>query len=736
MNTEGKTKSKKSIFSIKSKVSLLCTCFIVIAVTVNFIFMFNASKNAITDSTEVTMQSLAASYNDNISETIQQLSRSANFLMSSSSITEFVASKGKMEADTVANLVTMYLSSNTNNEDISIVDADGTVLYSSNSARIGKNLSGETYFTQMVSSGLSTQGDVYTSDTSGDACITFAIPLRTDFQMPVSSGSNTATASNPSGTDTSDTQSKAPSASNGQTDNAIPRDMGDQQTPVTEFTGAIITSVKASAFSGLLSDISIGNYDSGYAFILDASGNVIYHPKENLIGKKLGISEINNILSQVKNGTLTKSTMLTYTYNNIEKYATYSINTNNNWLLFVTADKAEVLDSLNVVAKNTILISAALVLFLSLLAYLFTGTITNSIKKITQLINKTSELDFTDDHSFAMLSSRKDETGEMSRAIERMRTAIKTMIIHISQVSGKITLSSESLSNISVAVNDHASDNSATAQELSASMQETAATTQQIYNNIEQIGHTSADITEKAALGAKLSTELICKASVLKETTQDATVKTRKIYEEAKLRTDAAIEQSKAVEKINILTKTIKDIAGQTSLLALNASIEAARAGEAGSGFSVVASEIGNLANQSAKTVAHITEVVDEVYQAVENMSRNLEMTLDFLETNVLADYTSFLGNSEEYNNDAGIMNETMDNIRRQIDMLNVNVQGISEAISEINMMVNESSKGVNDVAASNTNIVSLTSSTQEKVKENTLYADSLKEIVDKFKLE
>jgi methyl-accepting chemotaxis protein len=202
-----------------------------------------------------------------------------------------------------------------------------------------------------------------------------------------------------------------------------------------------------------------------------------------------------------------------------------------------------------------------------------------------------------------------------------------------------------------------------------------------------------------------------------------------------KQRTDDALEQAKAVEKINLLTKTIKDISNQTSLLALNASIEAARAGEAGSGFSVVASEIGKLADQSAKTVANINNTVEEVYAAVENMARSLEQTLSFLGSNVLSDYKAFLNNSEKYSEDAGSMNQTMENIQKQIDMLNSNVQGISESISEINMMIGEASKGVNDVAEKNTDIVALTTHTQDMARQNTEFADGLKEIVEKFKL-
>lgn len=130
-----------------------------------------------------------------------------------------------------------------------------------------------------------------------------------------------------------------------------------------------------------------------------------------------------------------------------------------------------------------------------------------------------------------------------------------------------------------------------------------------------EVGNSIASsVSEMSGAIEEISERLTRTASLAKDAESFAGVASEKV--------DDLNQSSTTISKVVDL---IQDLADQTNLLALNATIEAARAGDAGRGFSVVASEVKALANQTGRATSDIRNSVEEIQKNIDEVVRSIE---------------------------------------------------------------------------------------------------------------
>jgi len=283
------------------------------------------------------------------------------------------------------------------------------------------------------------------------------------------------------------------------------------------------------------------------------------------------------------------------------------------WSVMINLPLDKIMAPVTELTYYTVGAAAGAVLLLAFIIFILTrALIAKPVGNLTGVVSRLAEGNTAVE---VPATKRGDELGVMARAIEFFRQKLieieelrqkqKQAEVEAAEARRKGML--ELADSFEASVKGVVQSVSSAATELQASSQSMASIAEETTRQSAAVAAATQQASASVTTVATASEELSASIGEISRQVSDSSSVARSAVEEVS-RTGQTVEGlAQAAEKIGGIVQLINEIASQTNLLALNATIEAARAGDAGKGFAVVASEVKNLATQTAKATEEIS---------------------------------------------------------------------------------------------------------------------------------
>jgi len=317
------------------------------------------------------------------------------------------------------------------------------------------------------------------------------------------------------------------------------------------------------------------------------------------------------------------------------------------------------------------------------LAVLVARSVTRPVQRIREVLGQVAAGDLT------VRAGRTGgaELGEMAESLDETLDAISQVLLLVSDSSTRLAAASTQLNAAAEGMRTNAETAALQADEVVASAGAVASSVDTVATGSSQMESAIREIAHNATEAARVAGQAV---SVAESTT----------------RTVGKLGDSS--QEIATVIKLINGIAEQTNLLALNATIEAARAGEAGKGFAVVASEVKELAQETARAT-------EDISQRVEAIQADTAGAVD-----AISQISSVIGEINDFQATIAAAVEeqtaTTNEMNRNVAEAASGTQGIAAAISGLAVGTQETNQRVADAQRAAGELARMSGELQEAV--------------------
>jgi methyl-accepting chemotaxis protein len=306
--------------------------------------------------------------------------------------------------------------------------------------------------------------------------------------------------------------------------------------------------------------------------------------------------------------------------------------------------------------------------------------------------------------------------GLLRSAIETMNelsSALATFLSQTRNTSGNLADSSEALMHITEASNTTLQEITRSLVDLTAKAEDQLRSVSGVENATNEILDNIKRVEEAARLSLDFSQQVMQTVGQGKDTVERVADKMAEIKSATALLAGLIDNLDERSGEIGMIVEVITSIADETRLLALNAAIEAARAGEHGRGFSIVASEVGRLADGSADAANKIEGLIMEIRRYVDQATQAMQESIGRVEdgTSVVAEAQAMLAEISDVSvrighfidsitEAAGAMGPSNEKISRVLGNITQLSEDVAANMQEVSASIEEQAGSVQEIAA------------------------------------
>lgn len=504
----------------------------------------------------------------------------------------------------------------------------------------------------------------------------------------------------------------------------------DGENPIGIAGGAVM----AGGLKELLDKTQIEGLDNAtYSLINVEKGLYIFDADESLIYTEIRDEALLDVMERIGQGE--EFGEIAYTGEDGEDYfSVFRSIPERGWALVMRDTKDEIYRDVYRSRNRLMIFCISGFVLIVLATWFLIRSSMNALGVVAKKVEKIKELDLSDDATIEKFVGRKSEIGQIATAVDSLTRIFHDMVATLNECSVSLTRSTDTMSVTSRDLLESIENNAMTTKELSESIISTNSSIDAVTQEIEKMNVMVTNIGESVEEGNKKSEALIRTANVMNVAAGETLVHNRSKIEMTKEHIEDAMRNLQSLEKINEMAAQILEITSQTNLLSLNASIEASRAGGAGSGFAVVAGEIGSLAESSSRTVNEIRLICADANRSIESVKDCFTDIVAFMEGDVSGKFQEFADMAKEYGEAVKDIQTAIDEIDHNSSQFNTCVASIQEQIEKVGYVSNDNAKGVEDIISKNNQTTMTADAIITIAGENQSSADAIQKIIDHFK--